>query len=285
MKWRFLTILWAISEQTKWLKGSIPRSIASMMYAEHVLRVNVDWSTVCMEGFPAIGQGLLAKRPIHIPYVPVLEWFRNNPKLYMEPRAQDRTIRAVGGAQRANGGRGWADDGLALSEWESFEGWVALVAEGVQTAIDATMEALCQQHDIDVQAYKARIDHLETMLASLGICEPLELLPSTGGKSTSWSIQDDQYIVDMFTENQGLCQNLEDADRVNAGLQEDLDNANRANAGLQVDLEHANRANVELHAELADGTNQLKEHEGIAQQKSNDHSQLLERFQALNVEL
>ena len=44
--------------------------------------------------------------------------------------------------------------------------------------VDATMEALHQQHDIDVQAYKARIEHLETMLASLGIREHLELLPS-----------------------------------------------------------------------------------------------------------
>ena len=68
-------------------------------------------------------------------------------------------------------------------------------------AIDTRMEALCQQHDIDVQAYKARIDHLQLMLASLGIREPLELLPSTGGASTSRSIQDDQYTADMFTEN------------------------------------------------------------------------------------
>ena len=85
VKWRFLTILRAISEQTKWPKGSIPRTIASMMYAEHVLLVNVDWFTFRMEGFGAIGQGLLAKRPVDIPYVPVPEWFRNNPKLYMEP--------------------------------------------------------------------------------------------------------------------------------------------------------------------------------------------------------
>ena len=78
---------------------------------------------------------------------------------------------------------------------------------------------------------------------------------------------------------------MEDANRVNAGLQEDLDIANRANAGLRVDLDHANRTNMELHAALADITNQLREQEGIARQKSNDHSQLLERFQALNVEL
>ena len=102
-----------------------------MMYAEHVLRVNVDWSTFRMEGFEAIGQGLLAKRPVHIPYVLLPEWFRNDPKLYMELRAQERIAQAVGGAQRADGGLGWEDDGLTLSEWESFVGLVAPVAEGV----------------------------------------------------------------------------------------------------------------------------------------------------------
>ena len=189
-----------------------------------------------------------------------------------------------GGAQRTDGGHGWADDGLALLEWESFAGLVASMAEGVRMAVDARMEALGQQHDIDVQAYKARIDHLELMLASFGICERLELLPFIGGASTSQSVQDDQYIADMFTENQGLHQNLENANRVNAGLQEDLDNANRANVGLRADLDHANRANVELQVTFTDITNQLKEQEAIAQQKSNNHSQLLERFQALNVE-
>ena len=144
------------------------------------------------------------------------------------------------GGQQADGGCGRACDGLVLPEWESFEGLVAPVAEGVQMAVDARMEALLQQYDNDVEAYKARIDHLQTMFASLGICEPLELLPSTSGASISQSIQDDLNTTDMFTENQGLRQNLEDADRVNASVQEDLDNANRANAGLQADLDHAN---------------------------------------------
>ena len=142
MKWRFLTILRAISEKTKWPKGSIPHSIASMMHAEHMLHVNVDWSTFHTEGFRAIGPGLLAKCRIHIPYVPVPEWFKNDPKLYMDPRAQERIARAVGGAQRANGGHEQAGDGLSLSEWESFARLVALVAEGVQTDVDAPMEAL-----------------------------------------------------------------------------------------------------------------------------------------------
>ena len=148
----------------------------------------------------ASGQ-LLKKRPIHIPYVPVPEWFRNDPKLYMDPRAQERTTRAVGVVQWVDGGCGHAGDGLPLPEWEPFAGLVALVAEGVQTDVDATMEALCQQHDIDVQAYKARIEHLETVLASLRICEPLELLLSTSGAKTSRSVHDDQYTTDMFTEN------------------------------------------------------------------------------------
>ena len=65
---------------------------------------------------------------------------------------------------------------------------------------------------------RLEFEHLETVLASLGIREPLELLPSTGGVSTSQSVHDDQYTADMFTENQLLHQNLEDADRVNAGL-------------------------------------------------------------------
>ena len=189
-----------------------------------------------------------------------------------------------GGVQRADGGHGDASDRLPLPEWEPFAGSVAPVAKGVQTDVDATMEALRQQYDIDVQAYKARIKHLETVLASLGIREPLELLPSIGGVSTSQSVHDDQYTADMFMENQQLRQNLEDAERVNAGLQADLDNANRANAGLRVDVDHANRTNMQLHAAVEDMTSQLREQEGIARQKANDHSQLREQFQALNVE-
>ena len=48
----------------------------------------------------------------------------------------------------------------------------------MQTDVDATMEVVRQQHDIDVQVYKARIEHLKIVLASLDIREPLELLLS-----------------------------------------------------------------------------------------------------------
>ena len=194
MKWHFLTILRAISKHTKWPKGSIPRSIALMMYTKHVLRMNVDWSTPRTEGFATIGQELSIKRFVHIFDVLVQEWFRNNLDLFVDPR----TIQAVGGRRadrghrQADEGRGWAehkgrwvDDGLALPEWEAFSGFVAPIVEGVGIAIDGTVEALFQQHNVDVHAYKVKIDHLESMLASLGIHEPLQLLPTTSGVSTS----------------------------------------------------------------------------------------------------
>ena len=95
-----------------------------MMYAKHVLRVNVDWSTFCAEGFGAIGPGLLAKRPVHIPYIPISEWFKDDPKLYMDPQAQEKTTQAVEGAEWADGGRGQADDGLPLPEWDHLQGWL-----------------------------------------------------------------------------------------------------------------------------------------------------------------
>ena len=96
------------------------------------------------------------------------------------------------------------DENLALPEWEAFAGFVALVAEGVGTTVDARVEALRQQHDTNIQAYKARIDHLKSMLIYLRIYKSLELLPTTGKVSTSQSIQNYQYTADMFTENHGL---------------------------------------------------------------------------------
>ena len=200
---------------------------------------------------------------------------QKRPKTLRGSASARKAYAGGGGVQRADRGRGHVGDHLPLPKWEPFAGPVALVVEAMQMDVDATMEALRQQHDIDVQAYKARIEHLEIVLASLGIREPLELLPSTGGASISRSVPDDQYTADMFTENQQLCQNLEDANRVNARLQADLDNANRANAGLRVDVDHANQTNMQLHAAIEDITSQLKEQEGIARQKANDHSQLL----------
>ena len=46
VKWRFLTILRGIPNDERWPKNVIPKCAASLMYAEHVLRVRVDWSTL-----------------------------------------------------------------------------------------------------------------------------------------------------------------------------------------------------------------------------------------------
>ena len=46
VKWRFLTILKGISNEERWPKNAIPKCVASLMYAKHVLRVRVDWSTL-----------------------------------------------------------------------------------------------------------------------------------------------------------------------------------------------------------------------------------------------
>ena len=110
-------------------------------------------------------------------------------------KQEDETGKRVGETGR------WTNDGLALLEWEAFAGFIAPVAEGVGTAINARVEALRQQHDADVQAYKARSDYLKSMLAFLGIHEPLELLPTTSGASTLQSLQNYQYTTDIFTKN------------------------------------------------------------------------------------
>ena len=65
------------------------------MYVEHVLRVRVDWST--LKSNKKIGQteySLSTKEPVDIPYEPVPNSFRQNPKLVDElgrPLLPDRT--------------------------------------------------------------------------------------------------------------------------------------------------------------------------------------------------
>ena len=58
------------------------------MYAEHVLKMKVDWSTLPSSGLFKLGDALLKRRPIDIPYSPVPDWFRIDSKLYDEPRIE-----------------------------------------------------------------------------------------------------------------------------------------------------------------------------------------------------
>ena len=75
VKWRFLCILRAISNESKWPKNEIPKAILSLMYAEHVLKKKVDWSTLKTHGssYGGLGDKLTARKPVHILYIDVLK--------------------------------------------------------------------------------------------------------------------------------------------------------------------------------------------------------------------
>jgi hypothetical protein len=87
VKWRFLTILRAISNSDPYARNIIPVSIVSLMYAEHVLRVPVDWSTLPSTGFGCLSEIYQTRKPTQIPYVVVPVWFRNDPSLLDNPES------------------------------------------------------------------------------------------------------------------------------------------------------------------------------------------------------
>jgi hypothetical protein len=57
------------------------------MYAEHVLRVPVDWSTLPSIGFGRLSEMYLTRKPTQIPYVVVPVWFRSDPALLNNPES------------------------------------------------------------------------------------------------------------------------------------------------------------------------------------------------------
>ena len=69
---------------------------------------------------------------------------QERPKTLRGSASTRKAYAGGGGVQRVDGGHAHAGDRLPLPEWEPFAGSVAPVAEGVQTDVDATMEALCQ---------------------------------------------------------------------------------------------------------------------------------------------
>jgi hypothetical protein len=87
VKWRFLTILRAISNSNRYAWNIIPVSIVSLMYAEHVLRVLVDWSTLPSIGFGCLSEMYQTRKPTQIPYVAVLVWFRSDPAFLDDPES------------------------------------------------------------------------------------------------------------------------------------------------------------------------------------------------------
>ena len=64
-------------------------SVACMMYAEHVLRIRVDWSNMGALNEKKFGgiRIVFTKYTVpDIPYISVPEWFRRNFKLVEDPR-------------------------------------------------------------------------------------------------------------------------------------------------------------------------------------------------------
>jgi hypothetical protein len=57
------------------------------MYAEHVLRVPVDWSTLPSTGFGRLSKMYITRKPVQIAYVAIPDWFRSNPALLNDPES------------------------------------------------------------------------------------------------------------------------------------------------------------------------------------------------------
>jgi hypothetical protein len=155
-KWRFLTILRNISNFERWRKGAIPKSVACMMYAEHVLRVRVDWSSLgalTEKKFGGIGIAFTKCTVPDIPYIPVPEWFRENSGLVddpstpvpngREPKRPRHSCRAENDIETVNLGE----------------------LRGV--TLESKMEELRKQHAEEIREYKARILNLENQVAIL----------------------------------------------------------------------------------------------------------------------
>jgi hypothetical protein len=110
VKWRFVTILRAISNSNLYARNIIPVSIVSLMYAEHVLRVPVDWSTLPSTGFGRLSEMYLTRNPTQIAYVAVSDWFRSNPALLDDPESPIPTNRKVWSRSRPRKKRRFSAD-------------------------------------------------------------------------------------------------------------------------------------------------------------------------------
>jgi len=71
----------AISDDDTYAKHNIPLVIAAMVYAESILGVEVDWSSLPT----GLRAGYQVRRPVQIPMKQVPRWFLDNPTLLREP--------------------------------------------------------------------------------------------------------------------------------------------------------------------------------------------------------
>jgi hypothetical protein len=204
VKWRFVTILRAISNSDRYAWNIIPVSIVLLMYAEHVLRVPVDWSTLPSTGFRHLSEMYLMRKPAQIAYVAVPDWFKSNPTLLDYPESPIPTNREVWSRSRLHKKRRLSADneldrdlGVAFAQMEMIGAGQAMTGadgtDGVVTGPDGVFtgpDGIMAQpngveirgvHNIsaeeqskllaDIAAYKARISFLESKLAELRFTE------------------------------------------------------------------------------------------------------------------
>jgi hypothetical protein len=200
VKWRFVTILRAISNSDRYARNIIPVSIVSLIYAEHVLRVPVDWSTLPSTRFGRLSEMYLTRKPTQIAHVAVPDWFRSNPALLDNPESPIPANREVCSRSRPRKKRRLSADNeldrdlrtaFAQMEMIGADGvdggaWVKTGPDRVFTGLDGVMARpdgveIRGVHNIsaeeqskllvDVAAYKAWISFLESKLAELGFTE------------------------------------------------------------------------------------------------------------------
>jgi hypothetical protein len=170
------------------------------MYAEHVLRVPVDWSTLPSTRFGHLSEMYLTRKPAQIAYVPVPDWFRNDLALLDFPESPILANREPWSWSRPCKRRRVSADneldrdlGTAFAQMEMIGASEARIrADGAATGPDRVFTGVdrvmaqpdgveISVHNIsteeqskllaDVAAYKARISFLESKLAELGFIE------------------------------------------------------------------------------------------------------------------
>jgi hypothetical protein len=150
MKWRFLTILRAISNSDCYARNIIPVSIVSLIYAEHVLRVPVDWSTLPSTGCGCLSEMYQTRKPTQIPYVAVPVWFRSDPALLDDPESPIPANREPWSWSKPNKRRRLSADnkldrdlGVAFAQIEMIRAGEAMTradgADGVLTGADGVL--------------------------------------------------------------------------------------------------------------------------------------------------
>jgi hypothetical protein len=146
-----------------------------MMYAEYVLRVRVDWSSLDAlkeKKFGRIGIAYTKCTVLDIPYIPIPEWFRTNLKLVDEPM----TLFPEGREPKMLRNRRRVDNDMETVIGEAFtnmdDGREDMkdqqnIAELGGDTLESKMEELRKQHTEKIREYKAMILDLENQVATL----------------------------------------------------------------------------------------------------------------------